>query len=161
MKISRPFGLSPLQENLRARPLYVDNQIIISANGGHRWSDKYNHNVCRSFIEAVLGGSVVGVTSVWTFMGLLRRNKAIGGMEETFKIINQLKEGLFCIYPITSKDIILAGELVEDHDGLNLEDALHAAVMLNNNIDWIVTFDSHFKMVAGLQVVKPGKVVGD
>jgi predicted nucleic acid-binding protein len=31
---------------------------------------------------------------------------------------------------------------------------VHAAVMLNNNIEWIATFDSGFDDIAGLRRVK-------
>lgn len=38
-----------------------------------------------------------------------------------------------------------------EHHSLSARDAVHAAVMLNHNVEWIATFDAGFDRVAGIR----------
>ncbi len=38
--------------------------------------------------------------------------------------------------------------------GLSARDAVHAAVMLNNDVEWIATFDSGFDGIPGIRRMK-------
>lgn len=38
-----------------------------------------------------------------------------------------------------------------NRSGISARDALHAAVMLNNDVEWIATFDTGFDRVAGIR----------
>jgi predicted nucleic acid-binding protein len=37
---------------------------------------------------------------------------------------------------------------------ISTRDAVHAAVMLNNDVEWIASFDAGFDQIAGLRRVK-------
>jgi len=47
-----------------------------------------------------------------------------------------------------------ARDLVCNELGISARDAVHAAVMLNHNIEWIATFDAGFDRVPGIQRLK-------
>ncbi len=61
------------------------------------------------------------------------------------------------ILSVTPDDIILARELSQQYinTGLSPRDLIHAAVMLNNGINQIITTDKDFKKIEGIRVIVP------
>jgi predicted nucleic acid-binding protein len=47
-----------------------------------------------------------------------------------------------------------ARDLLCDTAGISARDAVHAAVMLNHEVEWIATFDAGFDRVRGLRRLK-------
>lgn len=45
-------------------------------------------------------------------------------------------------------------DLMSEVDGLSPRDAIHAAVMLHHEVEWIATFDSGFDRVPGIRRLK-------
>jgi len=54
------------------------------------------------------------------------------------------------ILPVTLADTDRARRLVTERAGVSVRDAVHAAVMLNNDVTVIATFDHGFDAIAGL-----------
>jgi len=55
------------------------------------------------------------------------------------------------VLPVTLPDTDRANGLIEALSGISVRDAIHAAVMLNNEIVEIATFDSGFDQIPGLK----------
>ena len=51
-------------------------------------------------------------------------------------------------------DTDLACDLVGEGNGISARDAIHGAVMRNNGIEWIATFDQDFDRIHGIKGVK-------
>ncbi len=54
------------------------------------------------------------------------------------------------VLPVTLADTDRAKALLVETDGLSVRDAIHAAVMGNNDVREIATFDEGFDRVAGI-----------
>ena len=138
---------------------YIDNSVFICAHGGQRERDRENSQVCQEFLKAVFDRRFTAVTSAWTLLGLERRNEAIGGQERAFQIMDHLRSHLSEIFPVTDEDMSSAIELMSQFGGLAFEDAMHVSIMKSKGLDTIVTFDDHFRIVPGLNVLKPKQVI--
>lgn len=57
------------------------------------------------------------------------------------------------LLPVTRYDMLTACDLIERHPQLRPRDAVHAATMINNGIESILTADSHFNDLSGIKAV--------
>ena len=60
--------------------------------------------------------------------------------------------------PIRRSEMVRARDLMEQHAHLSSRDALHAAVVMTNRLEGIVTTDRGFRAIQGLQVFDPTEV---
>jgi predicted nucleic acid-binding protein len=59
------------------------------------------------------------------------------------------------IYPVTIEETGLALELLLNNPSIGTRDAIHAATMMNHGINRILSTDSHFDSIAGIERVQP------
>jgi len=62
------------------------------------------------------------------------------------------------IEPILSEDVEKAGNLADQYAGLSARDLIHAAVMLRSGSSFIVTADSGFDQIEGIERLDPARV---
>ena len=71
----------------------------------------------------------------------------------------ELVEGLLHIFPqsftISTVEIEIACMLLNKYERLNARDALHAAVVINYNLEAIVSFDKHFDSLSEIKRLEP------
>ena len=53
--------------------------------------------------------------------------------------------------PVTLADTDRARDLLDPAGGISVRDAVHAAVMLNNGVEEIASFDTGFDLVPGIR----------
>ena len=85
---------------------------------------------------------------------ILYRYAAIGRRDlarEVYRLFVQLCP---VIYDVTLADTDRALEVLMGSDGISARDAVHAAVMLNHEIELIATFDRGFEQVPGVERVR-------
>lgn len=101
----------------------------------------------RRLLEQVRSGELEGCTSTEVLQEILYRYSAL----KRFDLARQVYElfVLLCpvVYPVTLADTDRAKELVCSAAGIGVRDAIHAAVMLNNGIQDIATFDAGFDLI--------------
>jgi predicted nucleic acid-binding protein len=72
-----------------------------------------------------------------------------------------LADALLALFPgllsVTPAVVSRACEMFRGHPDLSVRDALHAATMLENGIDTIVTADRHFDGLDGLRRIDPSR----
>jgi predicted nucleic acid-binding protein len=56
---------------------------------------------------------------------------------------------------VTLADTDRARDLLMEVQGISARDAIHAAVMLNHDVEWIASFDGGFDGVPGIRRMKP------
>lgn len=81
---------------------------------------------------------------LYRYVGLKRRDLAAS----VYDLFVQLCP---VVLPVTLSDTDRARQLVGKAGGLGVRDAIHVAVMLNNGIGKIATFDKAFDRVAGIE----------
>ena len=99
------------------------------------------------------------VTSAEVFQELLHRYLALGiwrqGREVFSRFFDIMVEHIAAVEP---NDVVRAAELADDSRGLSGRDLLHAAVMERLDVSRIVSADTDFDRVPGVQRLDPAIV---
>jgi predicted nucleic acid-binding protein len=126
--------------------VFVDSNIPMYVAG----RDHPLRAPARRFLERARSGEVEICTStevlqevLYRYVGLRRRDLAAS----VYDLFVQLCP---VVLPVTLADTDRAKDLVLHTDGISVRDAVHAAVMLNNGIVRIATFDESFDDIDGL-----------
>lgn len=105
--------------------------------------------------ERALTGAVTQadrlVTSAEVFQEILHRHARTGdrdAMEATFTALRAVVD---VIFPIEFADVERARRLLTTTPGLSARDALHVAVMQGHDIGRIMSFDSGFDRIPGIE----------
>jgi predicted nucleic acid-binding protein len=91
------------------------------------------------------------VTDAEVFQEILHRYAAIDrreAIQPAFDLLHTIADEIF---PITVSAIESAKTLVLGYHRLSARDALHAAVMQEHSIEWIMSFDRGFDDIPGLR----------
>jgi predicted nucleic acid-binding protein len=59
------------------------------------------------------------------------------------------------VLPVKQPDIKIAIQLMKAHKNIKCRDAIHAAVMISNNISTIISADSHFDCIDVIKRIGP------
>ncbi len=109
---------------------------------------------CLRIVEQIRRGALLVCTSTEVQQGMLHRyyaQKRPSVGQQAYRLLTDLCQ---TIYPVTSADMERALTLLNTVPTINVRDAVHAAVMLNNGLTQIISADSHFDQIAGLTRMK-------
>jgi predicted nucleic acid-binding protein len=110
-----------------------------------------HRGVCREFLAKAVGGRVQAVTSVEVLQEILHRYVSLGRIDFGCDVYDQMVEACPKILEVKLQDLYLARDLLCQYKGISARDAIHAAVMLNNGIQHIATFDKGFDCIPGIK----------
>jgi predicted nucleic acid-binding protein len=110
---------------------------------------------CLRIIEQVRDGQILVCTSTEVQQETLYRyyrqkRQDIG--DQAYRLLTDLSH---VVYPVTSEDMEQAFSLLHEVHDIEVRDAVHAAVMLNNGLTHILSADDHFDRIAGVTRVDP------
>lgn len=132
--------------------VFVDSNIPMYVAG----RDHPLREPSRRFLERVRAGEVDACTStevlqeiLYRYVGLKRRDIAL----EVYDLFVQLCP---VVFSVTIADTDRARGLVAEAPGPGVRDSIHGAVMLNNDVRLIATFDKAFDRVPGVERVRLG-----
>jgi uncharacterized protein len=108
----------------------------------------------RRFLERVRQGKVEACTSTEVLQEILYRYSALRRLDLAREVYEAFVELCPVVHSVTLADTDLACQLLCDGTGASARDALHAAVMRNNGVEWIATFDTDFDRMGGIRRVK-------
>ncbi len=105
---------------------------------------------CLRLIEQIRDGALLVCTNTEVQQETLHRYYAqkrpdVG--QQAYRLLTDLCQ---IVYPVTSADMERALTLLDTVPTINVRDAVHAAVMLNNGLTQIISADSHFDQIAGI-----------
>lgn len=91
---------------------------------------------------------------------ILYRFGAIGRPTMGITMARNLLDLVPTVHPIRVADVRRAIELFEQHMGAGVvaRDALHAAVMLGNDLTYIISADQHFDLINGITRIAVGSL---
>jgi len=98
--------------------------------------------------QAVRAGTVEACTSTEVLQEVLRRYSALRRLDRARAVYDLFVQICPVIFPVTLADTDRARDLLAS--GTGVRDAIHAAVMLNNGVTQIATFDQGFDVVHGV-----------
>ena len=123
--------------------VFIDSNIPMYVAG----RDHPLREPARRFLERVRTGELEGHTSTEVLQEILYRYAALKRLDLARQVYELFV--LLCpvVYPVTLANTDRAKQLVCAGGGIGVRDAIHAAVMLNNDIRDIATFDAGFDLI--------------
>jgi predicted nucleic acid-binding protein len=107
----------------------------------------------RRFLERVRKGDVDACTSTEVLQEILYRYVGLRRPELATEVYDLFVQLCNTVFAVTLADTDRARDLVARGTGTSVHDLIHAAVMLNNGVTRIASFDSGFDSVPGVRRV--------
>jgi len=126
--------------------IFVDSNIPMYVAG----RDHPNREPSRRLLDAARAGHLEICTSVEVLQEILYRYVGLKRPDLAVEIYDLFSQLCPIVFPVSLADTDRARDLVRTQRGLNVRDAVHAAVMLNNGVKEIATFDEGFDEVPGI-----------
>jgi predicted nucleic acid-binding protein len=127
--------------------IFIDSNIPMYLVG----APHPNKDAARRLLEQVIAQGTRLVTDVEVLQEILHRYHAIqrpDAIQPAFDLLRGVTDEIF---PIEPADVERAKTLLLGLPGLSARDAVHAAVMRRRGVGRILSFDSGFDRVAGLE----------
>lgn len=129
----------------------IDSNVPMYAAG----KDHPFKNPSVNLLKLVAEGKIAAVTNSEVLQEILYRYSSIGKKDEGIQIFDLFST----IFPIFKSTILSARQLFESHNKLTPRDAIHLAVMKENVIDTVITYDKHFDGLLGIKMVTPETLI--
>jgi uncharacterized protein len=127
--------------------VFVDSNVPMYVAG----RDHPLRAAARRFLEHAREGDIEICTSTEVLQEILYRYAALRRLDLAGAVYDLFVQVCPVVFPVTLADTDLARTLLIGTAGLSARDVVHAAVMLNNNVTRIATFDTGFDAIAGIQ----------
>ena len=129
--------------------VFIDSNIPMYVAG----RDHPNREPARRFLDRVRTGDVEGCTSTEVLQEILYRYAALRRLDLAGEVYDLFVQLCPVVFAVTLADTDRARAMLSRSSPVGVRDAIHAAVMLNNEITSIATFDSAFDSVSGVSRV--------
>jgi predicted nucleic acid-binding protein len=96
-------------------------------------------------------GKVDACTSTEVLQEILYRYASLGRLDLARGVYDLFVDVCPIVLGVTLADTDRARDLVCGDIGPSTRDAVHAAVLLNNDVEWIATFDAGFDEIPGIR----------
>ena len=126
--------------------IFVDSNVPMYVAG----RDHPLRDPARRFLERARAGEVEICTSTEVLQEILYRYTALKRRDLASSVYDLFVQMCPVVFPVTLADTDRAKSLVSAEDGLTVRDAIHAAVMINNAVTEIATFDQGFDEIDGI-----------
>jgi len=131
--------------------VFLDVNIFMYAAGRPHPYKEASQRILRQVAQ----GEADAVSDSEVLQELLYRYWHLRMLKQGLALVDHAVRLVPEILPVGKVDIVLATALLGEHPGLQPRDAVHAAVMLNNGITRLYSYDHHFDVVAGLKRLEP------
>jgi predicted nucleic acid-binding protein len=129
--------------------VFIDSNIPMYVAG----RDHPNREPARRFLDRVRTADVEGCTSTEVLQEILYRYAALQRLDLAGEVYDLFVQLCPVVFAVTLADTDRARAMLSRSSPVGVRDAIHAAVMLNNEITAIATFDSAFDRVSGVSRV--------
>lgn len=131
--------------------ILVDANVLMYANG----AEHPNKPVAIRFLKHVAEGQVEAIVDAELLQEIIHRYRAIRRWPEGQEVYELTRTVFPRILPITGEVMDHAKRLIDSHPNLCARDAVHAAVVIFNNLEGICTFDRDFDRIQGCKRIDP------
>jgi hypothetical protein len=126
--------------------VFVDSNLPMYVAG----RDHPNREAARRFFERVRSGEIEACTSTEVLQEILYRYAALRRLDLAAEVYDLFVQLCPVVFPVTLADTDRAKALVAGPAAIGVRDAIHAAVMANNDVGSIATYDTAFERVPGV-----------
>lgn len=130
--------------------VFIDSNIPMYVAG----RDHPNREPSRRLLERARQGELDAFTSTEVLQELLYRYSGLRRPDLARQVYDLFVQLVPVVLPVTLADTDRARDLVCGAVTISARDAVHAAVMLNNDIEAIATFDEGFDRIAGVRRIE-------
>ncbi len=131
--------------------ILVDANILMYAAG----ADHNNKAASLQFLERVAEGEIDAVIDAEILQEILHRYRALQRWEEGRHLFDFTRALFPVVLPVTAEVLDGARIILDAYPHLMARDGLHAAVVLQHQLDGLCSFDRDFDPVAGVERVEP------
>lgn len=130
--------------------IFVDSNIPMYVAG-----KEHPHKApAQRLLEQARGGGVEICTSTEVLQEILHRYFGLHRPDLARAVYELFVEICPTVLPVTLADTDRAKDLLSGAERISVRDAIHAAVMLNNGIQNVATFDAGFDRIDGIRRVR-------
>jgi predicted nucleic acid-binding protein len=130
--------------------VFIDSNIPMYVAG----TEHPNRSPSLRFLESVRQGDVAACTSTEVLQEILYRYHALGRLDLAGRVYDLFVALVPEVLPVTLADTDLARDLLVSTGGISARDAVHGAVMINNGVEYIATFDRGFDRIGRVERVE-------
>jgi uncharacterized protein len=127
--------------------VFIDSNVPMYVAG----KEHPNREPARRFLDRVNGGDIEGCCSTEVLREILERYTTLKRQDYASKVYDIFVRICPVIYSVTLADTDRAREIMQLSARIKARDALHAAVMLNQGVEWIASFDEQFDRIPGIR----------
>jgi uncharacterized protein len=127
--------------------VFVDSNIPMYVAG----RDHPHRGPARRFLQRVRDGELEACTSAEVLQEILYRYAGLERLDLAASVYELFVQLCSTVFPVTVADTDRARQLVCARTPCGVRDAIHAAVMLNNEVGRIATFDEGFDEIEGIE----------
>ncbi|HEX6138456.1 MAG TPA: type II toxin-antitoxin system VapC family toxin [Casimicrobiaceae bacterium] len=131
--------------------IFVDSNIPMYVVG----ADHRHKHDARHLLETAIAAGERLITSAQVFQEILHRYTAIGRRDAIQPAFDMLRGVVDEVVSIEMDDVERARDYVLGRPQLSARDALHAAVMAREHVERIMTFDTAFDDIPGIERYGP------
>jgi uncharacterized protein len=129
--------------------IFVDSNIPMYVAG----RDHPLRDPALRFMERAKSADIEICTSTEVLQEILHRYAALQRVDLATNVYDLFVQLCPVVLPVTLADTDRARAMLPEGKGISVRDAVHAAVMLNNGIEEIATFDAGFDSITGVMRV--------
>jgi predicted nucleic acid-binding protein len=127
--------------------VFIDSNIPMYVAG----SEHPHRDPSRRLLAKVQSGEIEGYTSVEVLQEILYRYSALRRLDLAREVYDIFVQICPVVFDVTLAETDRARDLLLEVTGISARDAIHAAVMLNRDVEWIASFDGGFDRVPGIR----------
>ena len=108
-----------------------------------------------ALLERIAAGRLRAVTDTEVLQEILYRFWALKLVAKGMDLLDHFILAVPVVLPVTKRDMVRARALLVREFGLSPRDAVHAAVLLNNGLKTIYSYDRHFDRIPEVHRLEP------
>ena len=134
-----------------AKPVFMDANIPMYAAG-----EPHPHKEpSLALLERIAAGHSRAVTDTEVLQEILYRFWALKLAAKALDLFDHFLLAVPVVLPVTKRDMVRAKTFLVEVPGLPPRDAVHAAVLLNNGLKSICSYDRHFDRIPDIHRIEP------
>jgi len=134
--------------------VFLDTNIFLYAAG----RPHPERDACARLLRRVADGSLEATVNTEVVHEILYVLTRRGRRKDALALARHVEALFPDLLPVTRDDMREALQLLEDHPGLSVRDAVHAATMLRNGLRTVASVDSDFDQIPEIRRIAPGSV---
>ena len=127
--------------------VFLDSNIPMYVAG----RDHSLRDPARRFLQRARSGEIDICTSTEVLQEILYRYSSLKRLDLAASVYDLFVQLCPTVLPVTLADTDRAKALLASSQGISVRDAVHAAVMLNQDVREIATFDEGFDQIDGIE----------